>query len=232
MNTPASLQVLDKNFVVAASVIGTVYAAIVVMLGSLVGKEAAGVAGVSLTTIATGIFRQFETLRFRQISQEEQQVIPVPTISWWRLIAFANTFLGLKVFFGMIFGVLLASSGLVPKISGMESFIELLSDWKILVALVGLNFVIFVLGGFVIARAFQIRTYSTLLIAALISCLLEGLLPLIPVAIQEFDLFVAMLKSGALWPAAFWLIFVAAALLGARLANRKLAQPHAIPQSA
>ena len=235
MNTTISPQVLDKNFVVAASVIGTVYAVIVATLGSLVGKEAAGVAGVSLTAIATGIFKQFETLRFRQIRQDEQREIPVPTLSWSRLFVFANTFLGLQMFFGLIFVVLMVSSGLMPmpKVSEMDSFFELLSDARILVGVVGLNFAIFLVGGFVMARAFQIRTYSTLLIAALVACLLQGLLPLIPIAIQEFDLFVEILASGTLWPAAFWLIYVAAALLGARLANRYyFVQPLAIPRSA
>jgi cell shape-determining protein MreD len=127
----------------------------------------------------------------------------------------------------MLAGVFLASANLLPKMTGTESFIELLSDWKVLVALLGINFAVYILGGFVIAMAFRIQAYSALLIAALISCLLEGLLPLIPVAIQNFALFVDVLTSGALWPAAFWLLFVAAALLGAKLANR--ASPQLMP---
>lgn len=227
-----SPQVLDKNFVVAASIIGAVYAVIVVTLGSLVGKEAAGVAGVALTAIATGIFKQFETLRFRQISHEEERQIPVPVLSWWRVVVFTSTFMGLKVFFGMVAGVLLASTDLVPQINGMESFMELLFDYRVLVVMVGINCLILALGGFVMTKAFRIGTYSTLLISALLASLLEGLLPLIPMAILEFGLFVETLKSGALWPAAFWLLYVAAALLGARLANRNFVQPLILPQSA
>jgi hypothetical protein len=60
MNTAASAQVFDKKFVMAAALVGAVYAAVVATLGALVGKEAAGVAGVALTALATGIFKQFE----------------------------------------------------------------------------------------------------------------------------------------------------------------------------
>lgn len=222
MNAVASSQILDQKFIVAAAAIGTVYAAVVATLGAMVGKEAAGVAGVALTALATAIFKQFETLRFRQISEEDRVEVQVPKLSWWRLIAFASCFMGLKVFFGMIAGVLLASTNLMPKMTGMESFVELLSDWRVLVAVIGINVIVYILGGFVIAKAFRIQTYSTLLIAAFISCVLEGLLPLIPIAIQEFSLFIEVLTSGALWPASFWLIFVGAALLGAKLANRVL----------
>ena len=222
MNTGVSSEAFDKKFIIAATAIGMVYALLIVTLGATIGKEAAGVAGVALTALATGIFKQFETLRFRQMSQEEQFEVPIPKISLYKLIVFSNCFLGLKVFFGLMIGTFLASANLAPEISGMESFIELISNWKIVGMLIGMNSVIYILGGFLIGKAFEIRTYSTLVMASLASCMIDGLLPLIPMAINNFSGFIELLSSGALWPASFWLIFIAATLFGAKLAAKPI----------
>jgi hypothetical protein len=50
-------EMFDRKFVVAAIVIGVAYTTIVVVLGTLIGKDAAGIAGVALTALATGIFQ-------------------------------------------------------------------------------------------------------------------------------------------------------------------------------
>lgn len=213
MNAATTPQLLDKKFIAAASMIGAIYAVIVVTLGSLLGKEAAGVAGVALTAIATGIFKQFETLRFRQVEASEQFEVEVPVFSWWQLTVFTSFFLGLKFFFGVLFGIWISST------SGAQEMTlhELFSNSTTLAALVGVTGCVYALGGFMLARAFQFHAYSTLLIAALVSCVVDGLLPLLPLAIADPRAALGVLVSSEmLWPATFWLLYVIATLLGAR----------------
>ena len=51
----ARKELFDKKFVIAAIVIGIVYALVVVLVG-MVSKEAVGVAGVALTALAVALF--------------------------------------------------------------------------------------------------------------------------------------------------------------------------------
>src|SRR5262249_56048662 len=72
---------LDKKFVYAACAIGAAYALIISGLGFLLGKEAAGVAGVALTALASAIFKQFETLRFKTIAEQQERTVSIPRLN-------------------------------------------------------------------------------------------------------------------------------------------------------
>ncbi len=221
MEQITSADVFDRKFVVAASIIGTLYAAVVVVLGAAVGKEAAGVAGVALTALATGIFKQFETLRFRAIAESETREVKVPGLSFSRIALLCFSFIGSQVFLGMVAGVVLASFDLMPQMTGIENFLDLLTNWRILVSICGVtgfaNFVV----GFIVPRAFQLSMYSDITIAALLSVALQSFGPLVPFMVKDVSMFFDVLKSGGLWQAMFWLFYVACAFIGARLGTGK-----------
>jgi hypothetical protein len=65
--TPVATQVLDKRFAAGAIVVGLTYSAIVVAVAHFVSKEAAGVAGVTLTALSVALLKEFETLQFRSV---------------------------------------------------------------------------------------------------------------------------------------------------------------------
>jgi hypothetical protein len=90
----ATKELFDKKFVIAAILIAVAYVAIVVLIGALLGKDAAGVSGIALTALATGLFRKFETLRFRKISEEKSKFVEVPPVNIWRVIISAFAFIG------------------------------------------------------------------------------------------------------------------------------------------
>jgi phosphatidylserine synthase len=93
----ATSSVLDKKFVGGAIALGLAYALIIVALDHFIGKEAAGVAGVALTALAGAIFKQFETLRFRQIQEHEATVVLVPRLYSWYLLLLIFSFYGLPL---------------------------------------------------------------------------------------------------------------------------------------
>src|SRR5947199_3246242 len=103
----ATESILDKRFVGAAIAIGLAYSLIVVvLLACLLGKDAAGVAAVALTALAAAIFKQFETLRFRQIPERESTVIFVQRLYSWYLLLLMFSFYGLSVVFWVLPGTL------------------------------------------------------------------------------------------------------------------------------
>lgn len=214
-------QVFDRKFVTAASVIGTLYATVVVILGAALGKEAAGVAGVALTALATGIFKQFETLRFKAIAESEAHNIKVPSLSFPRIVLVCFSFMGFQMVLGLFAGILLAALDLMPKMTGLEDFIDLLTNWKILVSVAGLNGLSYFGVAYIVPKAFRLTMYSDITIGALLSAAIQGLAPLIPLMIKNISLFVEFFKSGALWPAMFWLFYVGCAFIGARLSTGK-----------
>ena len=79
---------------------------VVVLLACLLGKDAAGVAAVALTALAAAIFKQFETLRFRQIPERESTVIFVQRLYSWYLLLLMFSFYGLSVVFWVLPGTL------------------------------------------------------------------------------------------------------------------------------
>ena len=98
----------DQRFVYAACTIGAAYALIIAGLGSWLGKEAAGVAGVALTALATAIFKQFETLRFKRIAEREERTVSIPRLNMPYLLLLVFAMAGIQYLVGMLFGAILA----------------------------------------------------------------------------------------------------------------------------
>ena len=84
---PPMQTVFDRKFVLAASLIGVVYALFMAALSYWTRPEVAGAAGVALTSVATAIFKQFENLRFRELADSEGFSVQVVRLRVGPLIA-------------------------------------------------------------------------------------------------------------------------------------------------
>jgi hypothetical protein len=121
----SAYRLFDRKFVTAAIAIGVGYAVVIVIISSLLGRDAAGAAGVGLTALATGIFKQFETLRFTRTS-DPQTTIEVPKLRIGYLILVSFSFLGAEFLSGVLAAIFVYTFGLVPRgtVMGMESFLS------------------------------------------------------------------------------------------------------------
>jgi hypothetical protein len=126
----------DKKFVYAACAIGAAYALIIAGLGSLLGAQAAGVAGVALTALATAIFKQFETLRFKTIAEQEERTVSIPRLNIPYLLLLVCAFQGIQLFLGLLFGIIINSFGWlkVTPSTTLQSFGAIMSDYRMWVA--------------------------------------------------------------------------------------------------
>lgn len=84
MTTLTETSMFDKKFVVAATIIGVAYAAIVAIIVAVFGTEIAAATGVALTALSTAIFTKFETLGFRPGNDNDGPEISLPSISVWK----------------------------------------------------------------------------------------------------------------------------------------------------
>jgi hypothetical protein len=82
----AEKDIFDRQFIVAALAIGVGYALILVVFSHVLNPAAEGVAGVALTSLALGIFKKFETLRFKKVATDEERTFEVPRIRFSRLV--------------------------------------------------------------------------------------------------------------------------------------------------
>jgi hypothetical protein len=198
----ATRELFDKKFVIAAIVLGGIYALIVVLIGIMIGKDAAGVAGVALTALATALFKKYETLQFRRMSDGESAWVDVPPINIWRITTIAFTFGGAEYILGV-------ATSLLP-----ETWI---SDWRIVFLNVGGTLFVYFILSFVVAKAFINLRYSTVAFAVFLTQILSIL-----IAAVRFRSVVAYLLQYGLGPTlgaqgALWLIFEVVALLGVRI---------------
>jgi hypothetical protein len=199
----ARKKLFDGKFVRAAVLIGVAYAVIVVVVEKIVGKEAAGVAGVALTALAVGTLQRFETLRFRKISDDKSTWVDVPPVNVWRVIVLTFAFFGAQYVFGF-------ASGLLPE--------KWLDQDETMLMLVGLNITVYFFSSFLMAKAFIQLRYSTVAVAVLLTLTISILMsavqfrPEIGKVIQVTGLGVMVGAQGV-----FCLIFVVVALLGVRL---------------
>lgn len=217
----SSKNFFDRKFVGAASLIGLIYAAVIAALSSFAGKE---VAGVALTALATAIFKQFETLRFRELAEtDETHTIVIPKLSILRLLLLCFSFFGAQVLLGMMASTVLVMTKSMPDISRIQDIFELLSNWKVFSVVIGLKLVAFFLVGYLIRRTDRVSLYSELVIAAFIAIALPDLLQIADVAVEDTSLLKILFSSGqsSLWLAVFWLPFVTCSFLGARIARQK-----------
>jgi hypothetical protein len=177
----------------------------------------------AIVVAVIGIFKQFETLRFRAISDDESTEVEIPKISISKISVFAGFFLAMKFVSGVLIGIIFARLHLLPNLNDLGSLLTFIGDdWRAMTFLICGNFILYAISGSVIAKAFHLRTYSTLLISVFASCFLEAMLPLIPLMLNDFGQFLEILANGALWPAVFWLLFLAGALLGAKFVVRSM----------
>lgn len=214
-------QKFDVKFVIAALSIGFGYAAIVAIFGLIMGKEAAGVAGVALTAIATQIFRKFETLRFRRISEAEGREVTIPGLDFWFIILVASAFLGIQLILGVLYGVVLRIVGLVPDIVLVKEFEDFLIKPGILVGIIGLTCISYLIGGFFCGKMSPSKRYMYPIIAAILALLLNLAIIIIPVIINDSPQAWSYFKVILLPTAAFWLIYVFASIIGARYGFRR-----------
>ena len=216
----------------AACAIGAAYALIIAGLGSLLGAQAAGVAGVALTALATAIFKQFETLRFKTIAEQEERTVSIPRLNIPYLLLLAFAFQGLQVLVGMMFGVILASSGLfkITPSTTLESFGELFNDYRFLLLIVGAAAVSYVTGGYLCGRTAPRVSFSYALIGSILSLVLGMILQLMSVIAHDWRAALSALGNPAFYVfGIFWGVYAACAFLGARVGFRGRAlfpEPH------
>jgi hypothetical protein len=123
---------LDRQFIVAASVIGTVYVLVVLVSGALLGDAAASVAGVFLTAFSIMLLRKFETLRFRVITDEQRTPVDVPRIRKLYLLVFILCCFGIQFLLAFVTAIVVFLSDVMRgrELSGsfIEGFILFLSE--------------------------------------------------------------------------------------------------------
>jgi hypothetical protein len=212
-------QIFDKKFVAAACLIGAVYVAIVLLVYWLIGKASAGIVGFLLTTLATAVFKKFETLRFKTLAESEGTTVIIPrlSISKITLICFALT--GAAFIIVGILGTILSLLGVVPKLENFKEMFELFSDWRAFSILVVIKLFIFFFVGYLIPRALNLSSYSDIAIGALLAIAIPDLIPIISIAIMAPSQ-LSLGVSRILGIAVFWLGFVVFAVAGALLSVR------------
>ena len=195
-------ELFDKKFVMAAVVLGAVYALVVVLIGKIIGMEAAGVAGIALSALFTGILKKFETLRFRRISDDKSTWVDVPPINIWRVIVLTFAFFGAQYVLGF-------ASGLIPE--------KWLGEDGFLLFLAGLTLFIYFFLPFLMAKSFTRLRYSTVAFAVLLNQILSILMSF---ALPRPELSYSMqyglgplLGAQGVW----CLVYQAVAILGVRL---------------
>jgi NADH:ubiquinone oxidoreductase subunit 6 (subunit J) len=211
----------DRRFVYAACTIGAGYSLIIAGLGSLLDKEAAGVAGVALTALATGIFKQFE-IRFRRIAEREERAVSIPRLNMPYLLLLVFAFVGIQFVVGMLFGAILASFGWLKIAPSMtfESFGDLFTDYKFLVSLVGLIAISHFAAGYLCGRTAPSVSFSYALIGSVLSAFVQSILPVIGAIAQDWHVISTFADPAFYTFGIFWLVYAVCAFLGAHVGFR------------
>jgi hypothetical protein len=198
--------------VYAACTIGSAYALIIAGLGSWLGKEAAGVAGVALTALATAIFKQFETLRFKRIAEQEERTVSIPRLNIAYLLLLVFAFHGIQFLVGTLVGIVVALFGwlkITPSTT-LESFGELITDYRFLVSFVGVTAVSYFAGGYLCGRTAPRVSFSYALIGSILSLLVGMILQVMTVAAQDWRAALSMFAGPGLYTfGIFWGIYAA-----------------------
>jgi hypothetical protein len=221
---------VDRGFVWAAAMIGTVYVGLVVAVGALAGKEAAGVASVALTALATAVFQQFERLRFKTLSSDETKVILLPSFSGWYLMLMLFAFVGLEYVGGMFLGIAVAAKGMEMEFlqfAASQSLSELLKHWEVFLALVGIKCFGTFLGGICCGRIARSHHYGYAALASFLATLLSAAFPVASALIGGDVHLGDILGSGIYLLTPFWFLYVLCALVGARAGRLHSTLPRA-----
>lgn len=211
----------DRGFVAAAVIIGLAYVLLILTIAAVAGKESAGVAGVALTALAAALFKTFERLRFERLPFRSQHVVEVPGFDLWFLAFLCFGFLGVKLIAGLVLGVVglaLDFEFIDPKMMDADTFYEMLASrgiWLFVLLNSLAHLVAGILGGRVTPPK---RALSYVVFGAFLSILLEASVFLIPAMITGS--FSEILEGQFYVGAVFWLPYIYAALIGARLTRR------------
>jgi|SRR5262245_1169589 len=214
---------LDKKFVYAACAIGAAYALIISGLGFLLGKEAAGVAGVALTALASAIFKQFETLRFKTIAEQQERTVSIPRLNLPYLLLLVFAFHGIQVLLGLLLGVIISLFGWfkVTSSTTVESFSAFLSDYRVLIPIVGVAAISYFTGGYLCGRTAPRVSFSYALIGAILSLVVGMSLQVMSVMAQDLREALSMFANPGLYTfGIFWGVYAICAFLGARIGFR------------
>lgn len=218
-----SIASFDRKFVVAATAIGVVYSLIVVGVSKLIGKEAAGVAGVALAALATGIFQKFEGLRFKT---PPSRTIEIPTLNVWIFILLVFAFSGSEVLFSVIVAIFAYVFGQSPGSgANLGDFLSALLNPYILMSLVGAKALSYFATAYCSGRVIANMKYSQIMIAGLCALICSIFLPLLVPLIENPSAVKYLLSQN--WVAGVFSIgFLVAVLLGAMLADRHSSNPN------
>src|SRR5262249_1801353 len=216
-------ELFDKKFVYAACAIGATYALIVAGLGSWLGNSAAGVAGGALAALSTALFKQFETLRFKTIAEQEERTVSIPRLNITYLLLLVFAFEGIQVPMNVLFSLILKLVGwfkITPSTT-FESFGELLTDYRILVPLICARAVSYFLGGYLCGRTAPRVSFSYALIGSILSLLCDMILLVSSTTVQDWRSGLAMFANPGFYVfGIFWGVYAACAFLGARIGFR------------
>lgn len=209
---------LDKQFIVGATSIGTVYALVITAVQHFAGPNASGVVGVALSGLALAILKEFEKLRFkREIA--EGRVIEIPRFQIAYLFLLMSALIGLQVVMGVIVAAITMARGGLSSLMSLSSRL-MANDTKLAVEMVALTAFAYFLGGLLIGR-----TSPRPLIYAIVGTLLVNILFLIafvvPDIIQDRSKFKVFLHPSTYTFGAYWLGFMLAAMIGARMGRPK-----------
>ena len=217
-----SIAGFDRKFVAAATAIGVVYSLIVVGVSELIGKEAAGVAGVALAALATGIFQKFEGLRFKT---SPGRTIEIPALNVWILILLVFAYFGSEFLFSFIVGIFAYVLGLsTGSGANPEDFLSALLNPYFLMSLVGAKALAYFTTAYCAGRVVANMKYSQSMIAGLCALICSIFLPILVPLIENPSAIKYLLNQT--WVAGVFSIgFLVAVLLGAMLADRHSSSP-------
>lgn len=125
----ANQQQLDKHFVAASLIIGACYTIFIVIVQHFVGKEASGVAAVSLSALTVAILQKFENLRFKRSRPYQDSILQVPSIHVGTTLFIALFFLGgsqIMVYFDHNLWRMIENFGWYPLSSFVIGFLPFL----------------------------------------------------------------------------------------------------------
>ena len=215
-----SLVRFDRRFAIMAIVIGLSYALIISALGLILGTDAAGVAGVALTALATAVFRRFEDLQFKKAPTT---TIEVPTVGIWLPFLLILSFVGAEVIFGFLAGFAINAMGFAPDAaSDLTKFVEFLLNPSILITMFGAKALAYITTAYCAARVIECWRYSQILVAGFLALILSTLLPIASIAQADPEAASGLLTDPATYVfGVFWIVFLGAALLGTKLAAKR-----------
>jgi hypothetical protein len=214
----------DRKFVIAACLIGAAYAAIIVLVERLIGKEAAGVAAAALTALATAIFSRFEKLQFVRKARAATVSVAIPHLSIVRILLIGFCGLGLQAVLGIAIGLADVVFHLFPATADIASVAAMTDNRKFITMLVPADVLSFFTSGFLASRFFKSQLFAEVAIASFFALIFNNGLPLILALLQSRSAFFSAVHALPWWPPVAWLLYLASALFGAWLGARQRTQ--------